>query len=141
MKKIGTAVSMRAAVAKTGIPVEAMSIANGRGCDAFKSNGTVQCDKLIAYFRANPEIIEEVESVPDIKRSKAIIADIRRKSDEIDLELKLGNLVPFDTFRKVIIRAATAARSKLMVIPDRVAQKYAMLRDASVIREDLANEI
>jgi hypothetical protein len=54
--KIGIATGMRAAAAKTNIPIDLIQAAKWKGCVAFRLNGTVDCDQLSDFIRADPQL-------------------------------------------------------------------------------------
>lgn len=50
-KKLGIAVTMRAAAGRTGLPWEIVQRAKWAGCAAFRPRGDVDCDLLMKWIR------------------------------------------------------------------------------------------
>src|ERR1043166_9463372 len=46
--------SMRAAESLTGLPPHVIQNAKSNGCQAFKANGTVNCDELLEFVAIQP---------------------------------------------------------------------------------------
>src|ERR1043166_4699121 len=57
-RRIGTAVSMKACAALTGLTFRAVQAAKDAGCPAIKQNGRVDCDALIKWLANHPPVLE-----------------------------------------------------------------------------------
>jgi phage terminase Nu1 subunit (DNA packaging protein) len=76
-RRIGTAVSMKACAALTGLTFRAVQAAKDAGCPAIKQNGRVDCDALIKWLANHPQVLEgaglQVNS--DVEQALKIRAD------------------------------------------------------------------
>ena len=120
---------------------EALQMARDADCDAFHASGRVNVKKLKAFLEANPEIIAATKDLPDAKLEKALKMRAERKSAELEYERSIGSVVDMSKVQPLIMGLAKMVRAKLRQIPDRCSQKYSLMTDALVIKDDLKTEI
>ena len=120
---------------------EALQMARDAGCDAFHQSGRVNVKKLKLFLEANPEIIEATKDLPDAKLEKALKMRAERKRAELEYERSIGSVVSMTIVKPLIMGLAKMVRAKLRQIPDRTSQKYSLMTDALVIKDDLKQEI
>ena len=120
---------------------EAVQMARDAGSDAFHASGRVNIPKLKLFLEANPEIIEATKDLPDAKLEKALKLRAERKSAELEYAKSIGEVVSMSKVQPMIMALAKMVRAKLRQIPDRCSQKYSLLTDSLLIKDDLKGEI
>jgi len=81
------------------------------------------------------------ESAPDLRSEHALRERIRRQREEIALAKDLEQIAPLDICRRILTRGAAMLKTKLLNIPDRTSELFALETDSLKIRERLIAEI
>lgn len=128
--------NMTAAALKTGQRPEAIQAAKNAGCQAFKANGRIHCNDLVAWLDAHPEVTEGLADMPDARREKALLLQTERRNAEVDLAKTLRHLVSLDEVTAPLIGLGKTIVSRMLLIPVRMGAKY-----GAAIQEDMTEEI
>jgi hypothetical protein len=115
LKSLGWAGNARAAASKTKLTLEQVKAAKDAGCPAFHPSGRIECDKLIEWVAANPEIVGL-----DGKVDKRLEEALRIRVDRMTRELRFGVLKGRLIDKAIVRQGITAGVSTLFTELDRV---------------------
>lgn len=135
------AATMQSAVSITGLSLEVVRNSKKAGCDAFKVNGNVDCDRLIEWLTEHKGILETSGDSPSFELERALKTRAERKLKEHDLELKQRNSIPTTEVRSVLVRSLFAFKKRLMDVSRRCSQSIAAETDVILITEKIDHEI
>lgn len=121
--KLGIATKLQAAVSKTGLSVAVIKAAQSKGCDAFKPNGRIDCDKLVAFVADMPK---PDDSVPDyfMERARDIRANRMLKEQKLSERQKL--VWPKDGIRSAWTRSVLSLKIKLRDSANQISAESGM---------------
>jgi hypothetical protein len=120
--KLGMATTLRAAAAKTGLPMYVIKGAQDKGCKAFKPNGRVDCDDL-ADFVASMNVDD---SAPDFQLEKALDMRMNRKLKEQKFDERAKVLWPIEVVRQSVMRNVISCKTKLYNAENAIAVESGM---------------
>jgi hypothetical protein len=102
--KLGIALNMDGAAARTKLDRDKVKTARDHGCQAFHPSGRVDCDALLDFVANNPQIFEASDK-PNLALEEALTARVNRKiREEKLLEIR----------KKVASRAELGQRLKAL---------------------------
>jgi hypothetical protein len=126
-KKPILAKTLRAAVALTKLPAHVVQAAKSAGCQAFKSNGTVNCEELLAFVATQPEAQKDV---PNYFVERALDLRANRLLKEQKLREREKLVVPLEdvkrTWRTMVIAAKTKFYQCESTIPAEAGMKLGL---------------
>lgn len=103
-QKLGIALNMEAAASRTELPRELVEAARNQGCTAFHQSGRIDCDALLDYVAAHPDLIPKKDpnaDAPNILLEEARLKRVNRQiREEKLLEIR----------RKVITKSEAGQR-------------------------------
>ena len=124
--KLGTAKNIGAAVSITGLSETLIRLARDKGCQAIRANGNIQCDELIDYIAAKPELRRIAEAIPDYKLEKALdLRESRLLKEQRRLKLA-EKLVTAEEVIREWTRYIFAAKNKLRQAESALAAEAGM---------------
>ena len=135
-----TADSMRAAAATLKVPIHVLKRLKDAGCPAFRGS-RIYINEVTAWL-ADPSNTQSMEADPaDIDSAKLAVLVQRARLLRIHADREEGALVPLTEVRRVYTQAVHGAKSRLLRIPRRCAQRVAAITDWVQIEEILDTEI
>lgn len=121
--KIGIAKTLKAAIAMTKLPLNAVQTAKDKGCSAFRANGTVDCDELLDFVLKMPQ---PTEAVPDYYLERALDIQANRKLKEQKFREREKLVWPIEKIRRDWTRNIIATKTKLTVAENSIATEAGM---------------
>jgi hypothetical protein len=123
--------TLRAAVSLTKLPAHVVQAAKSSGCQAFKPNGTVNCDELLAFVATQPQAQNDV---PNYFIERALDLRANRMLKEQKLREREKLLVPIEEVKRDLRSCIIAAKSKFYqaesTIPVEAGMKLALTPNA-----------
>src|SRR5437867_9796580 len=121
VRRLGVAVSMKAASAMTGLSAEVLTLAKASGCQAFKERGSVNLDELLEWVAANSSKMEGAGVIVERKSEELL----RLRADRLTREFRLAVLrkeyVPAVDVETSVAEMIGNAKKKLLSGPSAIA--------------------
>ena len=121
-KTIGSANTITAAIAKTGLSPELVKTAQAAGCEAFRTNGKIDCDALVAFCSKMPKD----NPLSDFYSEKQKDMAANRQLKEQKLAERAKELRPIADIRRAWFRNVIAAKTKLYSSENTIAVEAGM---------------
>jgi len=110
---LGMASNFKACAAQTGLPLQAVHAAKDNGCPAWKANGRIDCDVLVAWYAEHQDILEKFSKVPNIEVEKALLVRARRLDMEQRTAIRGEKLVTVAVIRRDVGKMILSAKGQL----------------------------
>lgn len=123
-KVIGFATTIQSASSKTGFPISVIKAAQSSGSEAFKTNGRIDCDRLIDAVGKLPKT--KNASPVDYFVEKALGMKAKRQLDEQKLAERSKALRPIADIRRAWFRNVIACKTKLYSAENTIAVEAGM---------------
>ena len=132
--------SLKAAASILKVPIAVLQKLKASGCPGFR-NGRVHLDEVRSWL-TDPKNSESMQADPeDIDTAKLAVLIQRARLLRIRADQEEGLLVPLAEVRRVYTQAVVGAKTRLLRIPRRCAQRVAAITDWVQIEEILDTEI
>jgi len=116
LPKLGVASNQRAASALTKLPLGALKLAKDAGCPAFRIRGDVDCDALMKWVDAHPEVFQSEDGTVDKQKEEALKIRAERKLKEYKLAEWEGEFIPLETVKQWGADAGSKCKRKVVTL-------------------------